>query len=181
VDRFADRHALTTCELFTFNCEYSKIVGPVSTIGADPGPVYIESMDIRIAAYGVIIRGSDILLAHWNDRGRSGWTLPGGGIDPGEDPADAAVLDTLLGVHSYVVPAEQRLTPGVAAPLHALRIIYTAHVTGGELTDEVDGSTDRAAWHPLDSLGTLDTVGLVGIALDMLSSPSAARHDARPI
>lgn len=150
-------------------------------------------MDIRIAAYGVIIRGSDILLAHWNDRGRSGWTLPGGGIDPGEDPADAAVreiheetgytaeLDRLLGVHSYVVPAEQRLTPGLVSPLHALRIIYTAHVTGGELTNEVDGSTDCAAWHPLNSLETLDTVGLVGIALDMLSSPSAARYDARPI
>lgn len=38
-------------------------------------------MDIRIAAYGVIIRDDLMLLAHWNEHGMSGWTLPGGGID----------------------------------------------------------------------------------------------------
>ena len=45
-------------------------------------------MDIRIAAYGVILDEDRILLAHWREHGHSGWTLPGGGIDPGEDPAD---------------------------------------------------------------------------------------------
>ena len=145
--------------------------------------LYIGAMDIRVAAYGVIIKDGDILLAHWNEGGRSGWTLPGGGIDPGEDPADAAVreileetgytaeLDELLGIHSYVVPAEQRLDPSTVVPLQALRILYRAHVTGGELTDEVDGSTDTAAWHPLASLTELDTVGLVTVALDMLEDP----------
>lgn len=150
-------------------------------------------MDIRVAAYGVIIQDGDILLAHWNDSGRSGWTLPGGGINPGEDPADAAVreiceetgytaeLDELLGVHSYVVPAEQRLNPDAVVPLHALRIIYTAHVTGGVLTNERDGSTDRAAWHPLDSLEHLDTVGLVDVALGMLPGLSPAGPGLRRV
>ncbi|GGE96665.1 NUDIX domain-containing protein [Mycetocola zhadangensis] len=136
-----------------------------------------------MAAYGVVIKDDDILLAHWNEGGRSGWTLPGGGIDPGEDPADAAVreileetgytakLDNLLGIHSYVVPAEQRLDPSAVVPLHALRIVYRAQVTGGELTDERGGSTDMAAWHPLASLSELDTVGLVAVALDMLENP----------
>ena len=50
-------------------------------------------MDIRVAAYGVITQGDRILLAHWNESGRSGWTLPGGGIDPGEDPVDAVVRE----------------------------------------------------------------------------------------
>jgi 8-oxo-dGTP diphosphatase len=137
-------------------------------------------MDIRIAAYGVIIEDGRILLAHWREYGRSGWTLPGGGIDPGEDPADAAVreifeetgytaeLDGLLGVSSFVAQAEDRLTPGATEALHGLRIIYRAHVTGGELTHEIGGSTDQAAWHPLSAVPSLHRVGLVDVALGML-------------
>lgn len=143
-------------------------------------------MHIRVAAYGVIIKENEILLAHWNEGGRSGWTLPGGGIDPGEDPAHAAVreileetgytavLDELLGIHSYVIPAGQRIDPTADAPLHALRIVYRAHVTGGTLTHELEGSTDRAAWHPLTSIPDLNTVGLVDVALALLASPQTS-------
>ncbi|WP_433861922.1 NUDIX hydrolase [Streptomyces sp. L7] len=99
-------------------------------------------MDIRVAAYGVIVDGPRILLAHWNESGRSGWTLPGGGIEPGEDPLDAVVreiaeetgfearAEALLGIDSKIVPAEARFVPD-AGPLHALRIVYRATVTGG--------------------------------------------------
>ncbi|GAB3615589.1 hypothetical protein GCM10027416_01460 [Okibacterium endophyticum] len=137
-------------------------------------------MDIRVAAYGVVIADDQILLAHWNQGGRSGWTLPGGGIDPGEDPADAAVreifeetgftaeLDGLLGVDSYVVPAEHRMSGPENGPLHAIRIVYRARVTGGDLTYEQNGSTDWAAWHPLAEIPALDRVSLVDIALGYL-------------
>ena len=137
-------------------------------------------MDIRVAAYGVVIADDHILLAHWREYGRSGWTLPGGGINPGEDPADAAVreifeetgytaeLDELLGISSFVAQAGERLTPGATEALHGLRIIYRAHVTGGELTHELDGSTDEAAWHPLSAVPTLDRVGLVDVGLSLL-------------
>jgi 8-oxo-dGTP diphosphatase len=120
-------------------------------------------VDIRVAAYGVITDGGRILLAHWNENGRSGWTLPGGGIDPGEDPVDAVVREIaeetgyaaeagdLLGIDSKVIPAEHRFIPE-AGPLHALRIIYRATVVGGTLTNELDGTTDEAAWFPLGSI-----------------------------
>jgi 8-oxo-dGTP diphosphatase len=138
-------------------------------------------MDIRVAAYGVIIDGERMLLAHWNEHGRSGWTLPGGGIDPGEDPADAArreileetgytaELDGLLGVDSYVIPAEHRVE-GAEGPLHALRIIYRAHVVGGALTNELDGSTDEAAWFAVDQVPTLRRVELVNIGLRLVAA-----------
>ena len=134
-------------------------------------------MDIRVAAYGVIVDGDRILLAHWNEGGRSGWTLPGGGIEPGEDPVDAvvreiaeetgfeAVAGDLLGIDSKIVPAEQRFAPD-AGPLHALRIVYRAQVVGGTLTNELDGTTDEAAWFPLDRIPNR-RVELVDIALGM--------------
>lgn len=134
-------------------------------------------MFTRIAAYAVVVDGDHILLPHWSEGTGSGWTLPGGGIDPGEHPEDAAVrelreetgydvaLDGLLGVDSVVVPAERRFTTGTphAEPLHGIRIVYRAHVVGGELTVEADGSTDDVAWHRLDAVDALDRVDLVDV------------------
>jgi len=132
-------------------------------------------MDIRVAAYGVVVEGDRILLAHWNERGYSGWTLPGGGLEPGEHPEAAAIreireetgydaqLEGLIGIDSTVVPAERR-PPGADADLHSIRILYRARIVGGELTYELDGSTDYAAWHPLASLGGLDRVSLIDAA-----------------
>jgi 8-oxo-dGTP diphosphatase len=132
-------------------------------------------MDIRVAAYGVIVDGDSILLAHWREGGRSGWTLPGGGIDPGEDPVDAVVREIaeetgyaakagpLLGIDSHIVPAEHRFVPD-AGPLHALRIIYRAEVVSGTLTNELDGSTDEAAWFKLSAIPSR-RVELVNVAM----------------
>lgn len=134
-------------------------------------------MDIRVAAYGLIVDGPRILLAHWNQSGRSGWTLPGGGIEPGEDPVDAVVreiaeetgyearADELLGIDSKIVPAEARFVPD-AGPLHALRIVYRASVTGGSLRNEPDGTTDEAAWFSLRGIPNR-RVDLVDVALRM--------------
>ncbi len=137
-------------------------------------------MDIRIAAYAVIIRGDEILLSHWNEHGRSGWTLPGGGIEGSEHPILAAKrevfeetgyeasIDRLLGIDTMVVPAAKRHSG--SAPLYAMRIVYRASIVGGELRNEVGGSSDEARWFPLDEVPTLKRVSLLDIALRLNAS-----------
>lgn len=135
-------------------------------------------MDVRVAAYAVIVRDGAILLSHWNEHGHSGWSLPGGGVEDYEQvPAGAirevfeetgyhAELGPVLGINSYWVDAADRLRQS-DQPLHALRIIYTATITGGELRHEIGGSSDEARWVALDEVADLHTVSLVDIALEM--------------
>lgn len=136
-------------------------------------------MDLRVAAYGVITDDDDrVLLARWTGGRRVAWTLPGGGLEPGEDPEDAmrrevreetgytARIHALIGVHSRVIPAGRR-TQKADVPLHTLRIVYRAGIIGGTLRFEKNGSTDRAGWFTLPEVKKLQRVKLVDIALRM--------------
>lgn len=136
-------------------------------------------MDMRVAAYAIIVDDDErILLSHWIEGRRAAWTLPGGGLEDGEEPERAVrrevreetgfrvVVDELLGIHSRVIPASKRIAE-TTSPLHTLRIVYRAHVVGGRLRYEVEGSTDRAEWFALHSLRNLQRVKLVDIGLEM--------------
>ncbi|WP_447004982.1 NUDIX hydrolase [Saccharothrix isguenensis] len=132
---------------------------------------------LRVAAYAVIIEDGRLLLSRWLGPDRPRWILPGGGIDHGEDPYHAVIrevfeetgyhaeVDRLLGIQNVHGPLERN---GVQVDYHRLRILYEAHVIGGELTFEVDGSTDQAAWFPLDEVPDLDHVESVDYALELL-------------
>lgn len=138
-------------------------------------------MDLRVAAYGIVTDDDGrVLLARWVEGRRVAWTLPGGGLEQGEDPELAVRRElreetgfqiettALLGVHSRVIPASRRVRRDEnPLPLHTLRIVYRAEITGGELRFEKNGSTDMAAWFTLDEVAALQRVKLVDIGLRM--------------
>ncbi|MEV8623315.1 NUDIX domain-containing protein [Streptomyces sp. NPDC051079] len=134
--------------------------------------------ELRVAAYAVCVRDGEILLARWVDRaGVKRWTLPGGGMDHGELPVEAVVREVeeetgyvaeataLLGIDS--IRRDRRGRLGGPLDWQGLRIVYEARVTGGELRNEEDGSTDLAAWHPLEAVDSLARVELVDIGLQL--------------
>lgn len=136
-------------------------------------------MDLRVAAYAVVTDADDrILLARWTEGRRVAWTMPGGGLEEGEDPELAVrrelreetgfQIETtkLLGIHSRVIPGSRRVHKA-EAPLHTLRIVYRADIVGGRLRFETNGSTDMAAWFTLSEVAKLQRVKLVDIALRM--------------
>ncbi|RLK59305.1 NUDIX hydrolase [Actinokineospora cianjurensis] len=152
---------------------------------------------LRVASYAVCVEAGKILLARWVGRTEKKWTLPGGGIDHGEDPLDAAVrevaeetgyavrVDALLGIDSVHREFRERtgvrraLTKaGKATDWHGLRVVYAASVLGGELRYEENGSTDMAAWFDLTEVSTLDRTDLVDIGVDLATrKPPTGRAD----
>jgi 8-oxo-dGTP diphosphatase len=141
--------------------------------------VHFTEYDTRLAAYAVIVDDQDrVLLALWNEGAQRRWTLPGGGVDLEEQADEGAVrelreetgydveLGRLLGVDSYVIPGERRLMD-TDRLMKAVRVVYEARVVGGELTHEVDGTTDEARWVPLADVAGLPRVSLVDIGLDL--------------
>ncbi|MET9350728.1 NUDIX hydrolase [Streptomyces termitum] len=133
---------------------------------------------LRVAAYAVCVRDGELLLARWVGRdGVRRWTLPGGGLEHGEDPVETMVREVeeetgyaaeplaLLGIDSDIQSWSLRLR--AAGSFQSLRVVYEARITGGTLRPETGGSTDLAAWHPLDAVSGLDRVALVDIGLGL--------------
>ena len=83
------------------------------------------------------------------------WMLPGGGLEFGEDPAPGVlrelreetgldgVVEGLLGVRSAMLEPDQTKS---GHRIQNVGILYRVAVTGGALRNEIDESTDLAAW-----------------------------------
>ena len=117
----------------------------------------------RVAAYAYVEPDGALLLTRNSELGPHPgvWTLPGGGIDHGESPADTVLrelheecgLEGELG--ELLTVGDHRFTGtapnGRREDFHAIRIVYraTVPVDAEPRVVEVDGTTDAVEWVPL--------------------------------
>ena len=140
----------------------------------------------RLGAYGICRDDSGrILLARLSvlEVDVGAWTLPGGGVDFGEHPDRAVVrelreetglegeIEAVAGIFSHVYSGSAWAGGG---DLHFLGIVYAMRITGGELRDEVGGSTDTCAWFAPDDLAGIRLVELARYAVGLVFGERAA-------
>ena len=154
----------------------SALMHRLPTMAVDAAPPERQ----RVAAYALLTRDGEVLLTQMSSRTRieGRWTLPGGGIDHGEDPRDALRREVyeetglrvepkgVVDVHAtHFVGAR---ADGVVEDYHGIHLIFAAEIDQADLdvephVVEEDSSTHRAAWIPISEAHRLDLL-------------SAARH-----
>jgi len=119
----------------------------------------------RVAAYAVVISERGLLVTEYSDQtaatGRYG--LPGGGIDPGEEPHDAVLREVVEETSQIVQVGDLvdthsahwigRSPRGDIEDFHAVRLVFTATCadpTEPEVLD-IGGTTHSARWVELSA------------------------------
>jgi ADP-ribose pyrophosphatase YjhB (NUDIX family) len=128
-----------------------------------------------VRAYGVLQREGQVALVRSSNPRHVPplWWLPGGGIDFGEAPQDTLVREFLeeTGLH-VVEPQLLGVTSDVrhrdnGDKIHTVRILFTVTYASGEMSHEVHGTTDHAAWFDVDEL---ESVNIADYALAAIHS-----------
>lgn len=133
----------------------------------------------RIACYALLMRGEALLLCRLSGTAKPAgqWTLPGGGINFGEHP-EKAVIREVLEETGYevevdrIVAVDSMLYRYPGPPRHAVRLIYNAHIVGGELKHEAEGSTDRCEWFTREQTAQLHLVDLAERGFNIAFGPA---------
>ena len=125
-------------------------------------------MRTRASAYALAIHDGNILLTQLAPYcfHAGHWTLPGGGIDHGEQPHETVLREAWE--ETGLVASELRLfhartfsETSDKGDFLAVQIVYEALLRGEPRVVEVGGSTAAVRWVPLVDVPSLPTVSLV--------------------
>jgi 8-oxo-dGTP diphosphatase len=149
----------------------------------------------RVAAYALIRRDDRMLLARLAPQVRfQGWTLPGGGVDHGEHPREALRREVFeeAGLHAepgrlldvYHAHYTGARPDGLVEDYHAIALIFEAELLPESRDVEphvvdVGGSTDHAAWVPIEEARELSLSGAARHALALVDAEPAGSEERR--
>jgi len=128
-----------------------------------------------VRAYGILVHQGSVALVRSSNPNHVPplWWLPGGGIDFGESPEETLIREFLEETGLRVTdPVLLSVTSDVRKRdngdrIHTVRIIYTVSLAGGDMTHEVHGTTDHAAWYRVEQL---DELNLADYARDAIQA-----------
>ena len=140
----------------------------------------------RVAAYAVLTQGDRILLTRMSARTRieGRWTLPGGGIDHGEDPRDALRREVYEETGLHVEPGRTldvhashfigARSDGLVEDYHGIHLLFEAAILDGSRDTvprvvEIGGTTEHAEWVPFDRARRLDLLSAARHALSLVA------------
>ncbi len=121
----------------------------------------------RDRSQAIVVRGDRILMVKHRMDGREFYCLPGGGVDEGETPAEAALRELkeeACVVGSIVQPINERLKPDKESRVFSfwIEIPETAEAAPG-VDPEVPADAQTivgAEWMRLDEMSQLDQIYL---------------------
>lgn len=149
----------------------------------------------RIGAYGLCWDAAGrVLLARGSELSAfpGVWSLPGGGVEQGENPDDTVVREVreetglsvrVTGVHT--VTADVQRLPYTEIDEHTDRIVYDIEPYAGNLLSEAEGTTDLVDWAgpaELDSWPLLPFTALVlGRPVTPVADPDRTTYEPVPV
>ncbi|MFD5767410.1 NUDIX domain-containing protein [Streptomyces sp. NPDC127049] len=117
----------------------------------------------RVSAYALAVREGRMLLTRLSDASPvfapGLWHLPGGGVDPGEQPVEALVRELreetgLEASGAELLDARSYTAARGGVDWHLTALFYAVDLPAGAVpaVSETGGSTDAVAWVPLPDL-----------------------------